>query len=208
MKNKFIDWNGLGTVAEFGVPDSSNKFNAMPLKSDLCTRYCVMWISQRNLLNASAIFAISKHPGYSGVFGDVAERSIAAVFKHAGVLLAGGAPVGSNPTVSVETNNKRASVQRVPFLFQFAFARPDRLNKGSWFGRMPVYLTYPNGRALDSIGSLAMPSVLSDKHFHNEAEAYKWVEARVWPQGPTCPHCGGVERISKMEGKFNPLWNL
>lgn len=46
-----------------------------------------------------------------------------------------------------------------------------------------------------------MSSVLSDKHFHNETEAYKWVEARVWPQGPTCPHCGGVERISKMEGK-------
>lgn len=46
-----------------------------------------------------------------------------------------------------------------------------------------------------------MSSVLSDKHFHNEAEAYKWVETRVWPQGPTCPHCGGVERISKMQGK-------
>lgn len=46
-----------------------------------------------------------------------------------------------------------------------------------------------------------MSSVLSDKHFHDEAAAYKWVEARVWPEGPICPHCGGVERISKMEGK-------
>lgn len=44
-------------------------------------------------------------------------------------------------------------------------------------------------------------SVLSDKHFHNEAAAYAWVEARVWPEGPVCPHCGGVERISKMQGK-------
>lgn len=44
-------------------------------------------------------------------------------------------------------------------------------------------------------------SVLSAKHFHDEAEAYAWVEARVWPQGPVCPHCGGVERISKMGGK-------
>ncbi|MET2825863.1 IS1595 family transposase [Mesorhizobium shangrilense] len=44
-------------------------------------------------------------------------------------------------------------------------------------------------------------SVLSDRHFHDEAEAYKFVEARIWPNGPTCPHCGGVERISKMEGK-------
>jgi transposase-like protein len=23
----------------------------------------------------------------------------------------------------------------------------------------------------------------------------------VWPEGPVCPHCGGVERISKMQGK-------
>lgn len=46
-----------------------------------------------------------------------------------------------------------------------------------------------------------MPSVLSDKHFHDEAAAYAWVEARVWPDGPVCPHCGGVERISKMQGK-------
>lgn len=44
-------------------------------------------------------------------------------------------------------------------------------------------------------------SVLSDRHFHDEAAAYKFVEARLWPNGPTCPHCGGVERISKMEGK-------
>ncbi len=46
-----------------------------------------------------------------------------------------------------------------------------------------------------------MSSLLSQTHFHNEEAAYKWVEARVWPQGPTCPHCGGVERISKMNGK-------
>jgi transposase-like protein len=44
-------------------------------------------------------------------------------------------------------------------------------------------------------------SVLSDKYFHDEASAYAWVEARVWPKGPVCPHCGGVERISKMGGK-------
>ena len=44
-------------------------------------------------------------------------------------------------------------------------------------------------------------SILSQPQFHNEAAAYKWVEARVWPEGPNCPHCGGVERISKMAGK-------
>lgn len=46
-----------------------------------------------------------------------------------------------------------------------------------------------------------MTSVLSAPHFHDEAAAYEFLEARVWPNGPICPHCGGVERISKMEGK-------
>jgi transposase-like protein len=44
-------------------------------------------------------------------------------------------------------------------------------------------------------------SILSEKHFHDEAAAYAWVEARVWPDGPICPHCGGFDRISKMGGK-------
>lgn len=46
-----------------------------------------------------------------------------------------------------------------------------------------------------------MTSILSAKHFHDETAAYEFLEARVWPNGPVCPHCGGVERISKMEGK-------
>ena len=45
-----------------------------------------------------------------------------------------------------------------------------------------------------------MPSVLDAPHFHNEEAAYQWVEARIWASGPICPHCGGVERISKMGG--------
>ena len=45
-----------------------------------------------------------------------------------------------------------------------------------------------------------MPSILNDKHFHDENAAYAFVEARVWPNGPVCPHCGGTERISKMGG--------
>ena len=44
-------------------------------------------------------------------------------------------------------------------------------------------------------------SVIDAKALHNEAAAYAWVEARLWPTGPTCPRCGGVERISKMGGK-------
>lgn len=44
-------------------------------------------------------------------------------------------------------------------------------------------------------------SILNAPHFHDEDAAYAWVEARVWPNGPVCPHCGSVERISKMQGK-------
>ena len=51
-----------------------------------------------------------------------------------------------------------------------------------------------------------MASALSAPHFHNEEAAFAYVEARVWPEGPTCPHCGGVERISKMQGKIDPAW--
>ena len=46
-----------------------------------------------------------------------------------------------------------------------------------------------------------MASALSAPHFHHEAAAFAFVEARVWPEGPVCPHCGGVERISLMGGK-------
>ena len=44
-------------------------------------------------------------------------------------------------------------------------------------------------------------SVLDAKHFHDEEAAFAYLEARLWPTGPVCPHCGGVERISKMQGK-------
>jgi len=44
-------------------------------------------------------------------------------------------------------------------------------------------------------------SLLSQKHLQDEEAAYAWVEAHIWPNGPVCPHCGGTERISKMQGK-------
>jgi transposase-like protein len=46
-----------------------------------------------------------------------------------------------------------------------------------------------------------MTSALSAPHLHNEEAAYRYVEARIWPEGPVCPHCGGVERIGLMGGK-------
>jgi transposase-like protein len=44
-------------------------------------------------------------------------------------------------------------------------------------------------------------SILNGKALRDEAAAIAWVETRVWPNGPVCPHCGGVERIGKMGGK-------
>ena len=46
-----------------------------------------------------------------------------------------------------------------------------------------------------------MASALSAPHFHSEEAAYAYIEARLWPNGPVCPHCGGVERIGKLAGK-------
>lgn len=45
-------------------------------------------------------------------------------------------------------------------------------------------------------------SILDAKVFHDESAAYKFVEARVWPEGPVCPHCGCTkDRVGKLEGK-------
>src|SRR6266567_2294844 len=49
--------------------------------------------------------------------------------------------------------------------------------------------------------SVMANSIISAKVLQNEAAAIAWVEARVWPNGPVCPHCGGVERIGKLAGK-------
>jgi len=46
-----------------------------------------------------------------------------------------------------------------------------------------------------------MASGLSAKHFHDEEAAFAYVEARIWPEGPVCPHCGGVDRVGKLQGK-------
>ncbi|HTO84631.1 MAG TPA: IS1595 family transposase [Methylomirabilota bacterium] len=44
-------------------------------------------------------------------------------------------------------------------------------------------------------------SVLNASHFHDEQAAYDFVEARVWPQGRVCPHCGTVDHSGKLAGK-------
>lgn len=43
--------------------------------------------------------------------------------------------------------------------------------------------------------------VLSAPQFQNEEAAFAYVEARLWPNGPVCHHCGERERIGKLAGK-------
>src|SRR6516164_5428720 len=44
-------------------------------------------------------------------------------------------------------------------------------------------------------------NVLSEPHFQNEAAAFAYVEARLWPTGPVCPHCAERKRIGALQGK-------
>jgi transposase-like protein len=44
-------------------------------------------------------------------------------------------------------------------------------------------------------------SVLSAPHFHDEAHAFEYVESKLWPTGPVCPHCGETSRVGRLNGK-------
>lgn len=46
-------------------------------------------------------------------------------------------------------------------------------------------------------------SVLNAAHFQNEDAAFAYVEARLWPNGPVCHHCGNADqtRLRRMQGK-------
>jgi transposase-like protein len=48
-------------------------------------------------------------------------------------------------------------------------------------------------------------SVLSKKYFHNEKAAFDHMEKILWAEGVICPHCGSVDRASKMRGKSTRL---
>src|SRR5690606_1657229 len=39
--------------------------------------------------------------------------------------------------------------------------------------------------------------------FQDETAPREWLERRVWPEGPTCPHCGNADqaKIKKLDGK-------
>ena len=50
-------------------------------------------------------------------------------------------------------------------------------------------------------------SVLNAPHFQNERAAFAYVEAKLWPTGATCPHCGNCDagRITLMQGNTTRL---
>ena len=50
-------------------------------------------------------------------------------------------------------------------------------------------------------------SAFDDAHFNDEAAAFAYVESKLWPHGPVCPHCGNTDqkRVRKMEGKTTRL---
>jgi transposase-like protein len=45
--------------------------------------------------------------------------------------------------------------------------------------------------------------VLAAPQFQSEEAAFEYVESKLWPHGPVCPHCGNMDRarITKMAGK-------
>jgi transposase-like protein len=43
-------------------------------------------------------------------------------------------------------------------------------------------------------------SVLNKPYFQDEAAAFTKLESIVWPNGPTCPKCGAVDRIGSLDG--------
>ena len=45
-------------------------------------------------------------------------------------------------------------------------------------------------------------SALSRSEFHSEEAAFAHLERMIWADGPACPHCGAVERLTKV--KANP----
>jgi transposase-like protein len=48
-------------------------------------------------------------------------------------------------------------------------------------------------------------SIFSAPHFNDEAAAYAYVEARIWPNGRVCPHCGVVDHSGPLKGKSNRI---
>jgi len=48
-------------------------------------------------------------------------------------------------------------------------------------------------------------SIFSAPHFNDEAAAYAYIEARLWKDGRSCPHCGVVGQSGALKGKTNRI---
>jgi len=47
-----------------------------------------------------------------------------------------------------------------------------------------------------------MTANLQNPIFTDETKAREWLEARVWPNGPVCPHCGATgDDVTELQGK-------
>ena len=47
-----------------------------------------------------------------------------------------------------------------------------------------------------------MTANLQNPIFTDETKAREWLEARVWPKGPICPHCGATgDDVTALKGK-------
>ena len=44
-----------------------------------------------------------------------------------------------------------------------------------------------------------MTGILTAPHFHDEAAAFKALEAILWPDGPVCPKCGCTGRVGDLK---------
>ena len=105
--------------------------------------------------------------------------------------LGGTFPEHRSRAAAVRASAERALAPRWSSGLRASFSR-----KTGEVRRAMLYLTNPKpALSLGVTRSYAMASVLTAPHFHDEAAAYEFVEARVWPNGPFCPHCGEAERI-------------
>jgi transposase-like protein len=49
--------------------------------------------------------------------------------------------------------------------------------------------------------------IMNASRFHDEEAAFEYVESKLWPNGPVCPHCGNADqkRIRRFAGKSTRL---
>jgi transposase-like protein len=48
---------------------------------------------------------------------------------------------------------------------------------------------------------MTVTSKLSQTAFHGETEAFDFLEQTLWPDGPVCPHCGVINKATKLGGR-------